>query len=217
MGLSVIIPSRNAGNLNVCASAVHRLDPQCDVIAVWDRSRGNHSLPPTDSYRVREVESDFIYARNCNLGIECAEENDVVLLNDDAILETPFGFSALQKLSEAHPEYGVISAATRVVGNVAQHPQGIGLREEKRMLCFVCVFIPRSTINKVGPLDERYTAYGYDDDDYSRRVLNAGLKLGVYDFCYVNHGSLPSTFRGDGFADLRQNRAIYLQKWGNLA
>jgi GT2 family glycosyltransferase len=166
----------------------------------------------------------FIFARNCNFGIQETGEDDVVLLNDDAILRTSKGFTTLQRVAMANPEYGIISAVTYEIGNRNQLPQRVGLREEKRVLCFVCVFIPRTTIERVGLMDERFGGYnekgqliyGYCDNDYSRRVREAGLKLGIYDFCMVDHQSLPSTFRAKGSPDLRPAQEIYRQKWGDL-
>jgi GT2 family glycosyltransferase len=219
MNLSVIIPSRTLSNLTPCAEAVARHEDNVDTIVVWDRSNGNGWLPPTPSYRVREIDAPFVYARNCNIGIRSAGDNDVILLNDDALLQTPYGFTAMQRAAEEHPEYGLIGAVTNIVGNQNQLPQalrGTGLREEPRMVCFVCVFIPRSTIERVGLLDEEFTGYGFEDDSYCLRVRRAGLKIGIYDGCFVDHGSLRSTFRGDPNqpADLRQNSAIFKSKYG---
>lgn len=216
MNLSVVIPSRTLSNLTPCAQAVARHEQSADTIVVWDRSKGNKHLPPTSDYRVREVETAFVYARNCNIGIESAGDNDVVLLNDDAILGSPGGFTAMQKQAEQHPEYGIIGAVTNIVGNKNQWPQTVGLREDPRMVCFICVFIPRRTIERVGLLDEEFTGYGFEDDSYCLRVRRAGLKIGIYDGCYVDHGSLRSTFRGDPKtpADLRGNAAIFKRKYG---
>lgn len=158
----------------------------------------------------------FVFSRNMNLGIQaCA--GDVVLLNDDALLETPFGFHELEEASHAHPEFGVISAVTNVVGNLAQCPRDAGLREEPRTLAFVCVYISRATIDRVGLLDERFSAYGWEDNDYCRRVRNAGLKLGIFDDCFVDHSSLHSTFRGlpQAAGDIAPGREIYRAKWGD--
>jgi hypothetical protein len=214
--LSVIIPSRTLSNLTPCAEAVARHEESVDTIVVWDRSNGNEWIPPHPSYSRVVGETPFVYARNCNIGIGCAGNNDVVLLNDDALLRTSGGLAAMQRASEEHPKYGIIGAVTNIVGNANQLPQGIGLREDTRMVCFVCVFIPRSTINTVGLLDEEFTGYGFEDDSYCLRVRRAGLKIGIFDGCYVDHGSLRSTFRGDPRqpADLRQNAAIFKQKYG---
>jgi GT2 family glycosyltransferase len=214
--LSVIIPSRTLSNLTPCAQAVARHEGCVDTVVVWDRSNGNDWIPPTFGYRVRDVEMPFVYARNCNIGIESAGDNDVILLNDDALLQTPGGFTAMQRAATEHPEYGIIGAVTNVVGNQNQLPQEIGLREDPRMVCFVCVLIPRRTIERVGLLDEEFIGYGFDDDSYCLRVRRAGLKIGIYDGCFVDHGSLRSTFRGDPRtpANLTQNAAIFKQKYG---
>ena len=65
-------------------------------------------------------------------------------------------------------------------------------------------------------LDERFVDYGMDDDDYSLRVRNAGLKIGIFDGCFVDHGSLKSSYRGGPAAggDFRPNLRRFIEKWG---
>lgn len=219
MSISVVIPSRSIGNLVPCANSVFKRDPISKVIIVDDgidfASAGAEYMHFAAS--VIPGAKPFIFARNCNLGILAASDRDnIVLMNDDAQLETFWGFHELEKLSLEHPELGLISAVTNVVGNLAQQPRGEGLRIEERTVAFVCVFIPRATIKRVGLLDERFTAYGWEDNDYCRRVLAAGLKIGIFDGCFVDHGSLKSTFRGSarGAGDIAAGRRIYEQKWG---
>jgi hypothetical protein len=55
-------------------------------------------------------------------------------------------------------------------------------------LCFVCVYIKRSTIDRVGLLDERFTGYGSDDVDYCRRTIESGLRLAVTPAVQISHG-----------------------------
>ena len=209
--MTVIIPSRTLSNLEACVKAVRENEPTARIIVVDD------GLEVIDPYtRTIKGVKPFVYSRNINLGIQAAGTDDVVLLNDDALLKTPGGFSFIQK---ARDHYGIIAATCNNVGNKNQYPQGSGcIRFEPRMVCFVAVYIPRSTIDLVGLLDERFTGYGSEDDDYCRRVREAGLKIGIHDGCYVDHGSLRSTFRGDPKAggDIRQNKLIYRQKWGDL-
>jgi GT2 family glycosyltransferase len=224
MSLSVIIPSKTASNLIPCMEALRENEPAVRIIVV-DDGLDLEFLPLHPYIRVDMVESPtsflpgikpFIYARNCNLGIQAAGDDDVILLNDDALLQTPGGFTAMQRAAEEHPELGIIGAVTNIVGNQNQMPQAIGLREDPRMVCFVCVFIPRRTIDLVGLLDEEFTGYGFEDDSYCLRVRRAGLKIGIFDGCFVDHGSLRSTFRGDPRkpADLRENSAIFKSKYG---
>jgi GT2 family glycosyltransferase len=80
----------------------------------------------------------FIYARNCNLGIRMAGSGAVVLLNDDALLETVGGFTAMQRAGELHPEFGVIGAVTNVTGQPLQRPHGIGLGRPRISRSYTC-------------------------------------------------------------------------------
>jgi GT2 family glycosyltransferase len=131
------------------------------------------------------------------------------------LLETTGGFADLHRVAQQHPEFGVVSAACNTVGNMNQHRHpGRRLREEPRMVCFVCVLIPRTTIDAVGLLDERYVDYGMDDDDYCLRVRQAGLKIGIFDGCFVDHSKLTSTYRGRGSGDYRPNLRRFTEKWG---
>ena len=229
MSFSVIIPSRNSANLFPCVAAVREHEPDARIIVVDD---GLDRAPV--GVECVQGEKPFCYARNINIGIRAAyrytrediatnshclymgHPEGVVLLNDDAILQTPGGFSAMAQACRDNPEYGLIGATANIVGNPNQHPKNIGLRQESRMVCFLCVYIPRTTLDRVGLLDERFTGYGLDDDDFSFSVRAAGLKIGVHDGCYVDHGSLVSSFRGDPKtpADYRPNLRRFIEKWG---
>jgi|HubBroStandDraft_2_1064218.scaffolds.fasta_scaffold05955_7 GT2 family glycosyltransferase len=218
MSFSVIIPSRKASNLVPCVEAVRRAEPTAEILVIDDGIDWSAAWHLKPIVKVIEGVKPFVFARNMNLGIQaCA--GDVILLNDDALLETPFGFHELEEASLAHLEYGVISAVTNVVGNLAQQPRDMGLREEPRSLAFVCVYIPRATIDRIGLLDERFTSYGWDDNDYCRRAREAGLKLAIFDDCFVDHDSLHSTFRGlpRAAGDIAPGREIYRAKWGDTA
>jgi GT2 family glycosyltransferase len=237
MSLSVVIPSKTASNLLPCLAAVYQHEPAARLLVVddgvdWDaftdmlRSRMDLLEPLWSSLNVLSTAQPFGFSRNCNFGIGRAGVDDVVLLNDDALLQTAGGFSAMQRKAQEHPEYGVISATTNLAGNPAQQPRGIGLRDEPRTVAFICVLIPRRTIERIGLLDERFGGrmpngriiYGFEDNDYSRRVRNAGLKIGIFDGCYVDHGSLESTFRGSPRApgNIASAAEIYRAKWGDL-
>ena len=232
--LSVIIPSRNAENLAACVRAVRQYEPGLRIIVVDDRINWDQyiSLIPdmiqSITGNVVEGVRPFIFARNVNLGIAAAGIDDVILLNDDALLQTASGFTSMQQVAYAPwketpgiSQYGMLAAATNNVGNENQFKHaGVGLRDEPRMLCFVCVMIPRATLNLVGMLDERYIGYGLDDDDDSLRVRRAGLKLGVYDGCFVDHSSLDSSYRGKNRApgasgDFTPNMLRFIDKWGH--
>jgi GT2 family glycosyltransferase len=216
-GFSVVILSRDAANLVPCVRAVLANEPELPperIIVVDDgaRAQAEPLLPP-----IRWIEGvkPFVFARNANLGIAGAPDA-AILLNDDALLLTPRGLTSLARAGAQHPEFGAISAVTNVAGNPAQQPANSGLREDPS-IAFVCALIPRSTWDRVGPLDERYCLdYGVEDRDYCHRILQAGLKVGIYDFCFVDHAYLRSSFRGDPSAghSFALNYALFKEKWG---
>jgi GT2 family glycosyltransferase len=203
-------------NLIPCTESVKAMD-DCEIIVAWDRSQGNYWTPPQSFYRVLPVDSEFIYARNCNLGISAANnDSDIILLNDDALLCTPCGFRAMQSIADENPDFGIIGAVTNITGQPLQHPHGVGLREVPHF-AFVCVFIPRRTLNIVGMLDERYRIdYGVEDRDYCQAVKHLGMKCGVFDHCFVDHRSLVSTYRGAPTASRSfvHNWNLFCKKWG---
>ncbi len=217
----VVILSGSAANLVPCVRAVlaHEPDlPPSHVVVVDDgaREQAEGQLPPL--HWVPGVKP-FVFARNANLGLRAAG-TDVVLLNDDALLMSPRGFTQLSGQVRARAEVGLCSAAVRgVVGNprqLASRP-GPPLRLEPRSLAFVCVYIPQAVYAQLGPLDERFTGYGFEDNDYCARARAAGRRLAVWDGCVVDHsGELPSSYRTrPDLPDLYgENRQRFREKWG---
>ena len=221
MAFSVVIPSRSAANLVPCIKAIRDEGETCRIIVIddgLDHAQLHRCAGTFDPYYVAGAKP-FVFARNVNLGIAAAGDDDVIVLNDDALLKTPRGFSLL---AERGADYGVVAAACNAVGNVNQFRlSNDRLRDEPRMVCFVCVYIPRTTIKMLMDrdgyaLDERYVGYGIEDDDFCLRVRNAGLKIGVFDGCYVDHASLTSSFRGPAGAggNFESNLALFIEKWG---
>lgn len=223
MSYTCIIPSRNETNLRACVSAIRAAGETCRIIVVWD---GDHYQPLPDwfddtsllPFTVAGGWQPFIFARNVNIGIRAAGEDDVILLNDDALLKTPYGFSRSAIALDARPDIGILSPVTNNIGNPLQvgklQNMSGPIKNEPRTLAFVCVFIPRSTIDTVGLLDEDFINYGVEDDDYCLRVRQAGLKLGVYDGCFLDHQRLPSEFGSQGRRDYRANMAVFIRKHG---
>lgn len=227
MSFSVVIPSKNAANLVPCVRAIREAGETCRIIVV-DDGVDWATLSDYDPLwgvldRIDGVKR-FIFARNVNLGIAAAGTDDVIVLNDDALLKTTVGFSRLSAACRAWPDLGLIAASCDTVGNPNQfrRPGSDLIRDEPRMVCFVCVYIPRSTIDLVGGMDEEFGGldergqeiYGFCDDAYSYRVRQAGLKIGIYDGCYVDHASLESSFRHDKPRSLEPGQRLFIKKFG---
>lgn len=207
----VVILSKNPENVTNCIQAIFANEPGLDpkrIIVVDDGLPDNLNLR---NVRVVKGVKPFIFSRNANLGIRLAN-SDVILLNDDAILETPGGFSLLAQRT------GLASAAIRgFVGNEEQKPQDdpTSVRQATKTLCFVAIFIPKDVQKRIGLLDERFTEYGFEDNDYCYRASQAGIPLQIVDGCVVEHESSPSTYRSNpAWMDkMAKAQRIYLQKY----
>ena len=219
MTFSVVIPSGSASNLVECITSILAYDEQVlphKIIVVEDGSRAEAEDHIASVHWVTG-QKPFIFARNVNLGIlECTD--DIFLLGDDAQLVSTDGLTGLSDEVNHHPEVGVCSAGILgTVNNPNQHAVcPPSLRYEDHSLAFVGVFIPRHVIDRVGLLDERFVGYGFDDDDYCRRVRESGLRLAIWDGCILDHRQdSKSVYRTQSNWTTRyiQNQAIFHDKW----
>ncbi len=216
MNVKVVIPSALASNLMPCVYSILAMDPDASGLVVDDGAKPANDegfLSPDWSW-VDGVKP-FVFARNVNLGIQAAGDADVILMNDDARLLTTHGFSHWAEVMQGRRDTICSAGIVGTVCNPRQIVQPMNtFRPELKHLAFVCVYLPRIVLDRVGPLDERFTAYGYEDFDYCRRAREAGFRLATWDGCVVDHSG-PSTFRSstDWPSLLMQGRQIYLDKW----
>ena len=149
---SIIIPSRNIANLTACVTAIRRAGETARIIWVDDTAPNYPFIPPSDFAPLEKVKGiqPFCFAHNINIGICAAGADDVILLNDDALLETQHGFSFMH---QCLPRYlgnldcGLLAAST----NVASYPlqQQPHVVREVPFATFIAVLIPRRTIDLV--------------------------------------------------------------------
>ena len=84
-------------------------------------------------------------------------------------------------------------------------------------VAFFCAAMPRAVHETVGGLDEDFGIGFFEDDDYCRRVSDAGWHVGCADDVFVHHhlsasfDQLKSEARQALF---EKNKAIYEAKWG---
>jgi GT2 family glycosyltransferase len=232
MSFSIVIPSCNLTNLTACIHAIRAAGETARIIAVWHRRHEVREMPgaldadfgPEAEPLVKIVAPNdpWCFAAAANAGINAAlkiGDDDVLLCNDDALLETPKGFTAM---SYQWPDFGILSARVRGTAHpVHQISKVCGVSNDITrvggMVPFVCVLIRRALIDRIGMLDTRFVPGGFEDDDYCRRAHDAGSLVGCYNGTVVDHERLPHTFRPDGkpqLYDLNTNRARFNEKWG---
>jgi glycosyltransferase involved in cell wall biosynthesis len=142
-------------------------------------------------------ERPFIFSRNANLGIAAAR-GDVVLMNDDAQPASKGWLDVLRAVARGRPDAGPVSPLISRSGNT---PQDAGYRDDRvdaleaTQVTFVCVYLTRALLELVGPLDEAFVWYGWEDSDYCSRAAERGRKSLVAQRAYVRHDEPSSTFR----------------------
>lgn len=232
LSYSIVILSRNIDNLTKCVAALRWAGDMARVIVVWDEICSHEDAdavsnalqgchPLVFPIELHAGSKPFCFARNANIGIRAATTDDVLLLNDDALLETESGFA---NMAEQWPSFGVLSARVRGPANPIHDVLGIRTISDdisrvssSTFVPFVAVLIRRWLIDRIGLLDERFTPGSYEDNDYCRRAHESNSLVGVYNGTVVNHETLPHTFRPEGkpqLYDLNANRARFNEKWG---
>lgn len=196
---------------------VDMYEPQAEKIVVT--SRGFRVQSP--GWKEIAGPSPFVFARNANLGICTAGDRDVLLINDDVRFTRAGTLETLRRVAHSNPCIGILSPQfIGQVGNLLQraaYPLP-GLTFSAQRLCFTCVYLKRAVIDRIGLLDERFTGYGAEDDDYCWRVQAAGLRLVVTPEIVVRHGFGKQTQATTSFDRTnRMNfRALTEQSTGKL-
>lgn len=189
-------------------------------------------IDKTDGWMSIQGPREFSMTGNANLGWRAADpETDILYIGDDVRFKQLNTIERLRELAYSDESIGMLSP--KICGGAdnplqTDPPLGVGsVVYSERYLALVCTYIKRSTIDKVGYLDqETFTnKYGWDDVDYSRRVKLAGLRLAVAPYIEVNHGlrrkGTETFIRNDkGYTDVidkqnLENAKAFLNKWGD--
>lgn len=215
---SVIIPSNNLSNLKACVKALRDAGETCRVFVVWD----GPEWPTSEDRNLMVISgrNPFCWSRNVNMGIQAAGTDDVIVMGDDILLQTPSG---LGWMAQAWSRFGIVSA--RIKGpahpiHAGDMPRG-GYADitGSGFVPFCCVFLRRKMLDEVGLLDERFVPGGYEDNDLCMRAVlgKSAWRIGVANMTVVDHETLPHAFRPEGKPDLYElpaNRARFIEKWG---
>lgn len=157
----------------------------------------------------------------------------VVLLNNDTVV--PRGWLARLLRHARQPDVGMVGPVTNWAGNEAMiHTTYTNIAEmesfaqtyiaahagevaELNTLAMFCVAFRKSVLDQIGWLDERFGVGLFEDDDYARRVRNAGYRVICANDVFVHHqGSASfSKLSPAEYQNLFElNKRLYEEKWG---
>jgi GT2 family glycosyltransferase/glycosyltransferase involved in cell wall biosynthesis len=174
------------------------------------------------------------FAAANNQGLALASGDYLVMLNNDTHV-TPGWIATLVAHLRHDPSLGMLGPVTNNIGNEARiaiqyddmdgmlsaaadyTAHHAGQLTSLRTAAFFCVMMPRAVYEKVGPLDEAFGIGFFEDDDYCRRVEQAGWTIACADDVFIHH-NLSASFnklkQEKRQALFEQNKAIYEKKWG---
>lgn len=182
---AVLIPSDDHENLAKSVRSIFESHPDfdaADLFVVTGALDPAHMPPEVNGCNVIVDREPFIFGRRVNLGFKAIPHKDIVLMGDDVEVGT---FRAFDLLAGQAP---LRLLAPSVHGRVGPWWQREGENHpDVPFISFTCLYIPRTVYSIVGPLEEGFPGYGYEDTDYCLRARKAGLSMGVVGSVVIHH------------------------------
>jgi GT2 family glycosyltransferase len=174
------------------------------------------------------------FACACNQGLAVARGEILVLLNNDALV--PPGWLGRFRGALEDVRVGLAGPVTNRIGNEAEVEVGYdtwgGFLDEAAArasqhagevidigtVTMFCMAMTRAAFERIGPLDQRFEIGLLEDDDYSLRARELGLRtvclheLLVHHFGETSFGALVPS--GDYGRILAANKQRFEEKWG---
>jgi GT2 family glycosyltransferase/glycosyltransferase involved in cell wall biosynthesis len=238
----VVLAYNNWQFTNACLHSILSLTDYSNVeIIVVDNASTDGTRENLDRVFSRDPRVKIIhnaenlgFAAGNNIGMRAATGEYIILLNNDTYVTKGWIRDMIRPLMQDRT-IGLVGPLTNNIGNeqkiainygdmqqMAQVSRRFTRRYLRRCyathnLAFFCVATRRDVLEKVGLLDEVYGMGFFEDDDYCRRVEQAGFKIVIADDVFVHH-HLSASFNALGQdekqAQMQRNKAIYEQRWG---
>jgi len=238
----VVVTYNNLDLTKVCLDSLDRYSdyPNLELIVVDNASADDTPVylrawaAAGDNRHVILNTDNRGFAAANNQGLATATGEYLVMLNNDTHV-TPGWVATLVGHLQRTPMLGMLGPVTNNIGNEARID--IRYNDMEQMLqaaadytahhagqltplhtaAFFCVAMPRRVYEKVGDLDEAFGIGMFEDDDYCRRVQQAGWSIACADDVFIHHhlsASFNKIKQEKRLAMFEQNKAIYEAKWG---
>jgi len=225
-----------------CVHSLKQIDYCKFDIVIVDNGSGDKGLLEKDTY-LNET-TTILYSKNNggfsygnNVGIKYALDKGadyVLLLNNDTIVEPDF-LTKLLDCAQKKGACGIVTGQSRYYSRPDEinfrggkfnyklgTPEYVDphveeeVREDITFATGCLLLIPKSTIIKVGFLDESFFMYG-EDTDYCMRVLQAGLKIYYCDDAVIYHKISASSGECSDFKTyyILRNSLYIIKQYGN--
>jgi hypothetical protein len=219
-GVSVVVLSCYPDIFNPLRDQLDKFEPAARKVLVTSGENG--LVAP--GWTVVTGAKPFVFGRNANMGIRECGGDDVFLMNDDTRIRGPV-LSVLKETAYKQTDVGIL--VPQVVGGCGNPTQSAKTHLTEDLvfpgerLAFIAVYFKRSTLDKVGLFDERFSGYGCEDTDYCHRASLANLKQAVTPRVVILHGQgmpasssfLRQMTSADQTASMLAMRKVYDEKW----
>src|SRR5208337_4372027 len=193
--VTLVVLGRFPDIFDVFRDNVNKLLPSVSKVFVRD---GTLITPPVgEKWTTIQGPPTFSMTGNGNLGWkQVPTTDDTLYVGDDVRFTQGDTVELLQEAAYSDPEIGILSPKILgAVGNPLQKDSNSEGLTYSDSLCFVCVYIKREVLDKVGYMDTIFgTDYGFDDIDYCWRTTRAGYKLAITPRVQVEHHHASATF-----------------------
>lgn len=200
--VDIIIPAWNQAELTVrCLETIRMYSSHYRIIFIDNGSdeaefRFMYQELINNPHLLVRNSENLGFVKAVNQGLRLAAAPYIVIMNNDT--EAVGGW--IEKLM--HPlqvDYRTGAAGPRATADGSWQGRWEGTEgwlrlPESAMLAFFCTMFRHDVIKNVGMLDESFGVGLGDDDDYSRRIINAGYRLALVQDLVIPHHH-RTTFR----------------------
>lgn len=238
--VSIIILTFNRLDVTqACLDSIQRHTPEPHEIIVVDNGSSDGTVAwlrerilTQATLRVIENSTNRGFSAGCNQGIQAAQGEYLLLLNNDTVVTAEWLSGLLECLQD--PQVGIVGPMTNKLSGVQQWPwfayqdiQGLdtfaaAFRTQhrywwipSRRIVGFCMLFRRSLVSAIGLLDEQFGSGNFEDDDFCLRAALAGYQNMIAGDVFIHHEG-SATFAGNQL-DYEQaslhNRRLFTRKW----